>query len=156
MKAKSILLAALVAVAGLMLESLPAGAECWMTCPPGSTATPSSSVDQGATATVEPAASPQEATPAKKPEATAKASPTAPVTPKPAAAPAGAEPATEPPSVQSTTPAPEPARAQDPVAPPAPAPNAAFQRAPTQPAAPAPVPIPGTVPGTATMHVVPE
>ena len=74
MKAKSILLAELVAVAGLMFVSLPAGAECWMTCPPGSTATPSSRGDQGATATVEPTASPEEATPAKMPEATAKAS----------------------------------------------------------------------------------
>ena len=155
MKAKSILLAELVAVAGLIFVPLPAGAECWMVCPPGSTAAPSSKGDQGATATVEPAASPQEATPAKKPKATAKASPTAPVKPRPAAAPAEAEPATEPPSVQSTTPA-QPARTQGPVAPPAPVLNAAFQPAPTQPAAPAPVPIPGTVPGTATMHVVPE
>jgi hypothetical protein len=38
-------------------------------------------------------------------------------------------------------------------APPGPAPNAAFQPAPGQPAGPA---IPGPVPGTATMHVVPE
>jgi hypothetical protein len=47
------------------------------------------------------------------------------------------------------------------VAPPAPVPqssetNAAFQPAPSKAAPPAPVPIPGPVPGTATMHVIPE
>ena len=108
MKAKSILLAELVAVAGLMFVSLPAGAECWMTCPPGSTATPSSRGEQGATATVEPTTSPEEATPPKKPEATAKASPTpAPAKPKAAPAPAGAtiEPAASP---EEATPAKKP------------------------------------------------
>jgi hypothetical protein len=45
------------------------------------------------------------------------------------------------------------------VMPPVPAPqssgtNAAFQQAPSQAAPPAP--IPGLVPGTATMHVIPE
>ena len=39
MKAKSLLLTELLVATGLTLLSLPAGAECWMTCPPGSTAT---------------------------------------------------------------------------------------------------------------------
>ena len=156
MKAKSLLLTVLVPATGLAFLSLPAGAECWMTCPPGSTATPSATEKP---ATAEPAASTEELTPAKKPEATAKASPTpAPAKPKAAPAPAGAtiEPAaspeeatpakmpeatakasptaaptkpTVPPTVQSTTSSPEPAPTQDAVAPPAPAPNAAFQPA---------------------------
>ena len=41
MKAKSLLLTELLVATGLTLLSLPAGAECWMTCPPGSPATPS-------------------------------------------------------------------------------------------------------------------
>ena len=203
MKAKSLLLTILVPVSGLTFLSLPAGAECWMTCPPGSTATPSATKENGVTATaepvaspekqtldqnarsdgqglscprpakpkaaptpaeatVEPVASPEELTPAKTPEATAKASPApAPAKPKAAPTPAGASPAVEPSQVQSTSPAPAPAPAQDAGALPAPTPqpygdNAAFQSAPAQGAAPAPVPIPGPVPGTATMHVIPE
>ena len=158
MKAKSLLLTVLVAATGLAFLSLPAGAECWMTCPPGSTASPSA-MEKPATA--ERAASTEELTPAKKPEATAKASPApAPAKSKAAEAPAGAnvEPTasleeltpakksevtakasptaaptkpTVPPTVQSTTSSPEPAPTQD-VAPPAPAPNAAFQPGPAQ------------------------
>ena len=162
MKAKSLLLTILVPVTGLTFLSLPAGAECWMTCPPGSTATPSATNENGVTATAEPVASPEEQIPAKKPEATAKASPApAPAKPKAAPTPAGASSATEPSQVQFTSPAPAPAPAQDAGALPAPTPqpyghNAAFQSAPAQGAAPAHVPIPGPVPGTATMHVIPE
>ena len=88
MKAKSLLLTVLVAATGLAFLSLPAGAECWMTCPPGSTATPSATEKP---ATAERAASTEELTPAKKPEATAKASPApAPAKSKAAEAPAGA------------------------------------------------------------------
>ena len=68
MKAKSLLLTGLLVVTGLTFLSLPAGAECWMTCPPGSTATPNSTGKQGATATTEPAVSPEERTPAKEPD----------------------------------------------------------------------------------------
>jgi hypothetical protein len=175
MKAKSLLLTILIPVSGLTFLSLPAAAECWMTCPPGSTATPSATKENGVTATAEPVASPEKQTLTKTPEATAKASP-APVPAKPKAAPIPAEatvepvasptraeagPAVEPSHVQSATPAPGPTPTQDAVASPAPTPqpygdNAAFQSAPAQGAAPAPVPIPGPVPGTATMHVIPE
>ena len=191
MKAKSLLLTGLLVGTGLTFLSLPAGAECWMTCPPGSTATPSSTGKQGATATTEPevspeertpakepetaakepkavptatgatteqAASPEELTQAKKPEATAKSSPNA-VPAKPMAVPT-AGPAMKPPPVQSTTPAPAPAPTQDAVAPSTPPlppqGNAAFQPAPAPSTVPAPVPIPGVVPGTSTMHVIPE
>jgi hypothetical protein len=197
MKAKSLLISLLVSVTGLTWLSLPAGAECWMTCPPGSTATPSAMGKQDAAATAEPVTSSEELTQAKKPEATAKAAPApapkaspspaaattepaaspeltqakkpeatakaspapAPAKPKAASVPAGAGPATEAPPVQSATPTPAPT--QDAVAPPAPVPqssetNAAFQPAPSKAAPPAPVPIPGPVPGTATMHVIPE
>jgi polysaccharide biosynthesis/export protein len=68
MKAQSLLLAVLVPVAALTFQSLPAGAQCWITCPPGSTAAPNATGTKGATATAEPAASPKK--PAKKPEAT--------------------------------------------------------------------------------------
>ena len=74
MKAKSLLLTILVPVSGLTFLSLPAGAECWMTCPPGSTATPSATKENGVTATAEPVASPEKQTLTKTPEATAKAS----------------------------------------------------------------------------------
>ena len=97
MKAKSLLLTVLVPATGLAFLSLPVSAECWMTCPPGSTETPSTTGTQGATATAESVASPEE--PAKKPETTAKASPTpAPAKPKAASASAGAtiEPAASP------------------------------------------------------------
>ena len=90
MKAKSLLLTILVPVTGLTFLSLPAGAECWMTCPPGSTATPSATNENGVTATAEPVASPEKQTLTKTPEATAKASP-APVPAKPKAAPTAAE-----------------------------------------------------------------
>jgi hypothetical protein len=72
MKAKSLLLTILIPVSGLTFLSLPAGAECWMTCPPGSMATPSATKENGVTATAEPV-SPEELTPAKTPETTAKA-----------------------------------------------------------------------------------
>src|SRR6476620_4300052 len=88
MNAKSILLTILIPVIGLTFLSLPAGAECWMTCPPGSTATPSATKENGVTATAEPV-SPEELTPAKTPEMTAKASP-APAKPKAAPTPAEA------------------------------------------------------------------
>ena len=200
MKAKSLLLTILVPVSGLTFLSLPAGAECWMTCPPGSTTTPSATKETGVTATaepvspeeltpvktpemtakaspapakpkaaptpaeatVEPVASPEELTPVKKPEATAKVSPAAEsAKPNAAPTPAGASSAIEPSHVQSTSPAPAPTPAQDAGALPAPTPqpygdNAAFQSPPAQGGAPAPVPIPGPVPGTATMHVIPE
>ena len=108
MNAKSLLLTTIVPVIGLALLSLPAGAECWMTCPPGSTTTPSATGEQGTAATAEPAASPEEVTPAKKTQATAKASPTR-VPAKPTAAPtpvgATAEPAT---ALEEPTPAKEP------------------------------------------------
>ena len=73
MKAKSLLLTILVPVSGLTFLSLPAGAECWMTCPPGSTTTPSATEQTGVTATAEPVASPEKQTLTKTPEATAKA-----------------------------------------------------------------------------------
>jgi len=66
MKAKSLLLTALLVASGLTFLSSPAGAECWMTCPPGSTATPSPTGVQGATATAEPTLSPEEPTQGKK------------------------------------------------------------------------------------------
>jgi hypothetical protein len=201
MKAKSLRLTALLVASGLTFLSSPAGAECWMTCPPGSTATPSPTGVQGATATAEPTLSPEEPTQDKKPEAMAKAAPTpvpakpkavpatagattepaalpeertrakrseatakasptpVPEKPKAVPTPAAAGPATEPPPVQSTTTAPAPVATQDAVAPSTPAPphqgNAAFQPAPAS-STPAPVPIPGLVPGTDTMHVIPE
>ena len=95
MKAKSLLLTGLLVVTGLTFLSLPAGAECWMTCPPGSTATPNSTGKQGATATTEPAVSPEERTPAKEPETAAKASTTS-VPAKPKAVPTATGAATEP------------------------------------------------------------
>ena len=70
MNAKSLLLTTIVPVIGLAILSLPAGAECWMTCPPGSATTPSATGEQGTAATAEPAASPEEVTPAKKTQAT--------------------------------------------------------------------------------------
>ena len=108
MKPKSLLLTILVPVTGLTFLSLPAGAECWMTCPPGSTATPSATNENGVAATAEPVASPEELTPAKTPEATAKASP-APVPAKPKAAPTAAEATAEPvASPEELTPAKKP------------------------------------------------
>ena len=97
MKAKSLLLTVLIPVSGLTFLSSPASAECWMTCPPGSTATPSATGTQSATATAEPVASPEELTSAKKPKTTAKASP-APAKPKASPVPAGttAEPVASP------------------------------------------------------------
>ncbi len=158
MKAKSFLLNVVGVATGLTFLSLPAGAECWMTCPPGSTTTQSAAGTQGVTATVEPTASPGLTT-AKKPEATAKASPT-PV-PKATLAPDRAGPATEPPPIPPAAPAPVRAPTKGQATPPVPVPqssetNAAFQPAPSQAAPPAPVPIPGPVPGTATMHVITE
>lgn len=198
MKAKSLLLTGLLVAAGSMLMPFPAGAECWMTCPPGSTATPSPRGEQGATATTEPAVSPEERIPvkepeaaakasttsvpakpkavptatgattepaaspdeptqAKKPEATAKASPTpVPAKPKAVPTPAASGPAIEHPPIQSTAPAPAP-NAVAPSTPPLPPQgNAAFQPAPAPSTVPAPVPIPGVVPGTDTMQVIPE
>ena len=95
MKAKSLLLTGLLVATGLTFLSLPAGAECWMTCPPGSTATPNSTGKQGATATTEPAVSPEERTPAKEPETAAKASTTS-VPAKPKAVPTATGATTEP------------------------------------------------------------
>jgi cytoskeletal protein RodZ len=97
MKAKSLLLTVLIPVSGLTFLSSPASAECWMTCPPGTTATPSATGTQSATATAEPVASPEELTSAKKPKTTAKASP-APAKPKASPVPAGttAEPVASP------------------------------------------------------------
>jgi hypothetical protein len=95
MTARSLLLTALIPVTGVTLLSLPAGAECWMTCPPGSTTTPRAMGEQGAAATADQAASPEELTPAKKPSATAKASP-GPVPAKPKAAPRPVEPTAQP------------------------------------------------------------
>jgi hypothetical protein len=95
MKAKSLLLIGLVAVTGVTFLSLPARAECWMTCPPGSTATPSPTGEQGATATTEPAVSPEERTPVKEPETAAKASTTS-VPAKPKAVPTATGATTEP------------------------------------------------------------
>jgi hypothetical protein len=60
MKAKSLLLTVFVPVTGLTFLSLPAGAECWITCPPGSTAAPNATETQGATATEELVASPED------------------------------------------------------------------------------------------------
>src|SRR6516162_3548584 len=105
MKEKSLLLTGLVAATGLAFLSLPARAECWnwTVCPPGSTAAPAP-----VRATAEPAASPEEVTPAKKPKATAKTAPTpAPAKPKAAPAPfeATGEPAASP---EEVTPAKKP------------------------------------------------
>ena len=75
MKAKSLLLTIPLAVTALTFLSLPAGAECWVTCPPGSAATPGATGTQGATGAPGPAGSPEELTPAKKPQAMAKAAP---------------------------------------------------------------------------------
>jgi hypothetical protein len=143
MKAKSLLLTGLLVATGLTFLSLPAGAECWMTCPPGSTATPSSTGKQGATATTEPAVSPEERTPAKEPETAAKASTTS-VPAKPKAVPTVTGATTEPAAVAPSTP-PLPPQG-----------NAAFQPAPAPSTVPAPVPIPGVVPGTDTMQLIPE
>ena len=178
MKAKYRLLTVLVPATGLAFLSLPAGAECWMTCPPGSTATPSAT-EKPATAEwaasteeltpaknpeatakaspaslpakVEPTASTEELTPAKKPEATAKAPP-APVPAKPkTATPTGADPATDLPPAHADS------GRGDPVSvPQSSETNAAFQPAPSQAAPPAPDAISGPVPGTATMHVIPQ
>ena len=105
MKAKSLLLTVFVPVTGLTFLSLPAGAECWMTCPPGSTAAPNATETQGATATEELVA-------------TAKASPT-PVPGKRKASPAPAadtmEPAASPEDNAAFQPAPAQAAAPAPV-----------------------------------------
>src|SRR5262249_36000668 len=196
MKRKSFLLNVVAVATGLTFLSLQAGAECWMTCPPGSTTTPSAAGTQGVAATAEPTASPA-LTNAKKAEATAKALP-APVpakpkaTPSPAGATAPAEElttATKPEATAKASPTPMSAKPKVTLAPdgvgaaaepspilpeaqlPAPTqskatpqvsvpklspPNATFQPAPPQEAPPAPVPIPGPVPGTATMHVITE
>ena len=201
MKAKSFLLNVVAAATGLTFLSLPADAECWMTCPPGSTTTPNPAETQNVTATAEPTASPElttakkpeatdnasptpvpakakaalnpagataepatspELTTAKKPEATAKVSPT-PVLAKPKAAlaPHAAGSTTEPPPFLPAAPVPAHAPTQGEATPPVPVPqssetNAAFQPAPSQAPPPAPVAIPGPVPGTATMHVIPQ
>src|SRR6478752_3444316 len=122
MKAKSLLLTVLVTVTGLTFVSLPAGAECWIICPPGSTTTPSSTGNQSATATAGPAASPEELTPAKKPDATANASPTqAPAKPKVAPVPAGATALTPAKKPKATAKVSPPAAPAKPTAAPAPA-----------------------------------
>jgi hypothetical protein len=144
MKAKSFLLNVVGVATGLTFLSLPAGAECWMTCPPGSTTTQSAAGTQGVTATVEPTASPGLTT-AKKPEATAKVSPTpVPAKPKAAPSPAGATaPAEELTTAKkpeatakaSPTPVPKATLAPDRAGP-------ATEPPPIPPAAPAPVPAP--------------
>jgi outer membrane biosynthesis protein TonB len=145
---------------------------------PGSAPPPGSQTgQQGATAAPTPSGAPEKLTP-KKPEATAKAAP-APAKPKPAQAKAVPPPAPAPvPAQAKAVPPPQPAPAPVPaqakaVPPPAPAPVPAQvkaqpapppQPAPVQAAKPAPPPAaapasaPGmtTVPGTATMQVIPE
>jgi hypothetical protein len=151
--------------------------------PPGGAPPPGSqSGQQGATAAPAPAGAPENLKP-KKPEATAKATPaavSAKPKPKPAPAPAQAKavPAPAPvpaqakavpPPAPAPQPAPVPAQAKA-VPPPAPAPVPAQakaqpapapQPAPVQAAKPAPAPAAdpagmSTVPGTATMQVIPE
>jgi hypothetical protein len=151
MKAKSLLLTGLLVATGSTFLSLPAGADCWMTCPPGSTATPSSSGKQGATATTEPAVSPEESTPAKEPETAAKASTTSgPAKPKvvptateastvPAASPEELTQATKPEATAKASPTPVP----KPKAVPTPAAGGpAMEPSPVQPNTPAPTPAP--------------
>jgi hypothetical protein len=118
MKPKLLLLTVLVSVAGPTWLSSPAGAECWMVCPPESTASPN---ETGiATATTEPTSSAEELTRVEKPEATAKAAPApAPAKLEAATAPAGAGPAPKPTQVQSTT---QPPPSQDAVTQPPPTP----------------------------------
>jgi outer membrane biosynthesis protein TonB len=149
---------------------------------PGSAPPPGSQAgQQGATGTPSPAGAPEKLTP-KKPEATAKAAPApAPAKPKPAPAPAQAKaaPPPAPAPVQAKAapmpqpapvpaqakavppPAPQPQPAPAPVpaqakAAPAPAPAQAAKPAPAPAAAPASAPGMTTVPGTATMQVIPE
>ena len=146
---------------------------------PGSAPPPGSQAgQQGATAAPTPGGAPEKLTP-KKPEATAKAAP-APAKPKPKPAPAEAKavppPAPAPAPAQAKAvppppPQPVPAQAKA-VPPPAPVPQPvpapvkaqpapAPQPAPVQAAKPAPAPAAdpagmSTVPGTATMQVIPE
>src|SRR6476660_624231 len=184
MKAKSLLLTVPLAVSALLPLSLPANAVCWSwkpcadyqggygygapptesqsflpPLPPGGAPPPGSQTgQQGATAAPTPSGAPEKLTP-KNPEATAKAAP-APAKPKSAQAKAVPPPAPAPvPAQAKAVPPPQPAPAPVPAqvkAQPAPAP----QPAPAQAAKPAPPPAaaPGmtTVPGTATMQVIPE
>ena len=181
MKTTSLLLVSFTAVSGLGVLSLPAAAECWMTCPPGSTATPSRTCQQTATAEAQPVASPEAQRPVAKADVTDESFPATasakkktarppgvatkppPIEPKATPAPveeatvptpvqAKAAPAMQPPPAEPVSPAAVPAQAR----PQTPPPTAAFQPAPVQGAAPSPAPIPGPIPGTATMRVIPE
>ena len=163
MKAKSLPLTILIPVSGLTFLSLPAGAECWMTCPPGSTATPSAAGMQGATATAEPVAASEELTPAKKSKTTVKALPapaepkaspvTAGATAEPAALPEEMAPATQTETTAKTSPAPAPAKSK---AAPTPAGTRPAPEPPqVQSTTPAPVPAP-TQDAVATPAPVPQ
>ena len=182
MKVASLFLCSFTAISGFAILSLPAvAAECWMTCPPGSASTPSAAEQQPPTAAAEPAAlpdqqkpitkanvtdkSPPAASPAKKKappapaETTSKSSPHTPeAVPMPVEESAPVQtkeaPATQAPPVEPAAPTAAPGQDADVQQPPQPA--AAFQPAPVQEAAPPPTPIPGPVPGTATMRVIPE
>jgi hypothetical protein len=141
MKAKSFLLTVVAVTTGLTFLSLPAGAECWMTCPPGSTTTPSAARNQGVTATAEPTASPKLTT-AKKAEGT-ESSPT-PAKPKAAPIPVGATaPATTAQKTETTAKAsPTPVPAKPKATPLADGTGPATEPPPIPPAAPALMPAP--------------
>jgi len=75
MKATFLLLTTFTAISGSAVLSLPAAAECWMTCPPGTTTTPSAAVQEAPTAEAEPVISPEASKPAMKAEAKEQGSP---------------------------------------------------------------------------------
>ena len=183
MRTTFLFLASFTAICGFAFLSWPAAAECWMTCPPGSTAPPSATEQQPSTAETEQLASPEAqklvtkvevknessraTVPSKKksaqPPAVANTPPS--IEPKTTAAPVEEVPGSTPVQakaapVKQATPI-EPTAlpavpAQNLVRPQTPPPAAAFQPAPVRGAAPSPSPLPGPIPGTATMRVIPE
>ena len=182
MKTTSLLLVSFTAVVRLAVLSLPAAAECWMTCPPGSTATPSGTGQQTPTAETEPVASPEAQKPVAKVGRNGQelASDSVGKEENSSASWRGHQAATNRTENDSSTrrgsnglnssagqggscmqpPPAEPTRLlrcpHRLVRPQTPPPTAAFQPAPVQGAAPSPAPIPGPIPGTATMRVIPE
>ncbi len=181
MKTKSLRLRLLVPVAWLPLLASPAGAECWMTCPPGSTtapsspAAPTSTESQGATVKGETSAAPEDLMPAI-PETAVQAAPNSRGEAKVSFSPrclcdtgsyagqdiekrdAGSSKTGSSYGRRAIFGAAElvhttsTGAAQEAVAPPAPI----LQPSDTETGVPAPIPIPAPVPGTSTIHVVPE
>jgi hypothetical protein len=167
MKVTALFLFGFTAISGIAMVSLTAAADCWMTCPPGS-ATSEAAVQQPPTA--EPVASSPEREPITKAKVTDKKSepahetattPPAGTTSSPAKAESGSTPEEEATPVHTkeatkATTARSAAPTQRGIVQQAPHPAAAFQPAPVQEAVPAAASVPGPIPGTATMRVIPE